>query len=258
MADELAEKVKAWVAASGFSLELAAASELRRNGFDVVQAEFFADPETRELREIDISAALDISTNKGKVILQLAIECKVSMEHPWVLFTAPTRLPSTISVKCRAASSRGHNLLLIMSEWETVRELPYFRLPARLGYSLTTASLTKGTAKDLAYEALLSAAKASLGVVGKFERTARETAVIALPLVVLRGRLFEVALDEPGDDVGVSEVQQGLLVWRNPLVSEYSLITVVTEAGLPKLAQDYHKAWPDFVNSLRHAIQDIP
>jgi hypothetical protein len=82
--------------------------------------------------------------------------------------------------------------------------------------------------------------------------------LIVLPLVVLRGRLFEVALEEPGGNVAVSEVQQCLLAWRNPLVSEYSLITVVTEAGLPELARDYYDAWPQFTTSLRSAIQDIP
>lgn len=107
------------------------------------------------------------------------IECKVTKERPWVLFTAESvRLSDRARVVQRTASAVGDAFLHELSDSGTVQDLPFFVLPKRPGYGLVQA-LRKPDAKDLSYEALTSVSAALQHKLVKLTRLQKTAKVIS-------------------------------------------------------------------------------
>ena len=83
--DELKNKVQAWIEGQGYPLEMRVASALIESDFEVRQSSFYSDPESNEIREIDIignsSEIMDVFN------IYFVIECK-SASKPWILLTS--------------------------------------------------------------------------------------------------------------------------------------------------------------------------
>jgi hypothetical protein len=241
---DLQGKVAVWLAGEGYPLEMQVARAWLRAGFHVQQAEYYEDPETKTLREIDVVADALISFGRYLVRLVLCMECKVIKDKPWVLLTSPDlQLASPAQVVQRAASIYGLNFLRKVAHNETYQNLQILRLPTRPGYGLIQALAVKGN--DVAYAACMSVAKASASRVVETDAGIERGSLIleiVVPVIVVDGRLFESFLDQEGD-VKVNEVFEGTLVWRNRLVQRpHTIIRVVTLQYLPQLIKEAEEA----------------
>jgi hypothetical protein len=89
-------KVREWLEKQGYSLEMEAASEFRKVGFEVTQSSYYIDPETAKPREIDVEAISGSSL--GFVDVRFFI-CK-SSDKPWVLLCSPRHTPELQPLLC--------------------------------------------------------------------------------------------------------------------------------------------------------------
>lgn len=235
---DLREAVTEWLNKQGFPLEMVVAAEFRRQGFLVIQSEFYEDPTTKAQREIDVAAHAQESTGKRLVRITFIVECKVSRDKPWVIFTSETvALAKRAGVAQRAASRTGRRFLDAICYQQSIQQLPFFRLPDRPGYAMVQA-LREGGARDLAYEALAGVSAATAAEASEpdissfFGRT--DIIKVVFPVVVVDGKLFESYLDETGK-IHVAEVTEATLVWRNPAAA--SIHSIIRISTLPFLSQ---------------------
>lgn len=226
---ELSKRLSKWLEREGYPLEMMVAQTFRRAGFVTIQSEFYDDPETGKSREIDVSAWMQRELHDILVRVQFCIECKLSKDKPWVMFTSSDiRLADPARISQRAASILGLALLVSISQREDICNLPVFQIPERPGYALTQAF---STGHDVPYTAVISAAKASLAEAkdaNRWSRTVGPACEIVFPVVVIDGLLFECYLKEAGEVV-VEEIEAGTLVWRSPVVGmPHTIVQVVT------------------------------
>ena len=86
MKDELPGKIAKWLRGQGYPLEMIVAAALRKENFYTNQGFYYSDPETNTSREIDIIATK--MDTFGLFQVQFVVECKSSLDKPWVLFTS--------------------------------------------------------------------------------------------------------------------------------------------------------------------------
>ena len=218
------------------------AAEFRRAGFSVIQSDYYQDPVEGVQREIDVAAHTQVFADRNLLRVTFLVECKVSRDKPWVLFTAESvRLAGPARVVQRTSSRLGNRLLRRLSRKEEIQDLPFFTLPTRPGYGLTQA-LRKPEARDLSYQATTGVPAAAAAQARDADVAAKEQelriAEIIFPIVLVDGRLFEAYLDEKCQ-VSVGEIESGILVWRNPVAAVgHSIIRISTLASLASLVQD--------------------
>ena len=253
---DLRNKVAEWLATEGYPLEMQVARAWLRSGFHVQQAEYYEDPETKTLREIDVIAGIQIAFGRHLIRLTLCVECKVIKNRPWVLLTSSdVQLAAPAQVTQRAASKHGLIFLRMVAHNKTYQNLQLLRLPPRPGYGLIQALAAKGS--DVAYAACMSAVKATASRVAAAnaaaDRDLRHIVEIVVPVIVVEGHLFESFLDHDGE-IKVHELGEGTLVWRNPLVQRpHTIVRVVTLSCLPQLIKEAQAA----AELLQHSEVDV-
>src|SRR5258708_8233762 len=149
MPDDLHKKVSEWLDKEGFPLEMVVASAFRRAGLWVMQSDYYEDPNEGKQREIDVIARQQVLVARDLLRITFAVECKVSRDKPWVLFTADSiRFLDSTRVAERTASSLGKRFLSQVAGDLEIQNLPFFTLPKRPGYGLAQG-LRNGSARDL-------------------------------------------------------------------------------------------------------------
>lgn len=232
-----------WLGTQGYPLEMVVARTFRRDGFRTFQSEYYTDPESNALREIDILAWKQKHVGDILIRLSFCIECKLSQGKPWVIFTsAGAQLADPARVAQRASSHLGTRFLIAISRDSEIQTLRLFSLPERPGYGVTQA-FTSG--RDVPYAACMAAAKCAVAEALDADRateTQGPVSNIIFPVVVVDGELFECYLDEQGQ-VSVSEAETGVLVWRNPIVCmPHTIIRISTIDNVPALVQEASEA----------------
>jgi hypothetical protein len=239
-------------------LEMFVARELQTHGFHVLQSEYYRDLDTQKQREIDVIAYLsagragkDAGTSSGYFRCTLVIECKLSRNQPWILFSSQKpRLSPRAWVVQRVASQKGSKWLALMSG-QLSQNAGIFEVPQYAGYAVTQA-FRKGE-NDSAYGACIAVSKAARAWADKTDSRRRtRIAEIVLPVVVIESQLFDARLSTSGD-ISLSEKTAGLLVWRNPVAGlPYTIIHIVTRKTFGGFARKVRK---DFVDLLKRAKQ---
>jgi len=231
--DKLSDKVKAWIQSQGFPLEMQVANAFLKAGFRAVQADYYTDPDTKTSREIDVVASAQSVYGKHVIRLNIVVECKVSKDKPWILLTSPlARLHPRAQVAQQAANRTGRKLLMRAAKLEAYQQLPLFRFPERPAYGVLQAF---SSGNDIAYAASMSAAKAAASLIAERDTQGEFVfAEIVIPTVVIDGRLFDCHLDESGG-LSIEEVEEGTLVWRNPIVGMPH--TIIRFISLPFLSR---------------------
>jgi hypothetical protein len=233
----LNQKVIDWLKDQGYPLEMKMSLILQENGFKVIQSEYYSDPENKDPREIDIFASKQKIIKDVLFRISYVIECKHSKDKPWLLFTSnETKLADQARVAQRAANSLGRFYLNEIALNENAQSLDLFKLPNRPAYGITQA-FTSG--KDVCYAAVTSVSKATSANVEeldsmtktnlrKFTLFRRKICSIFMPIVIVDGNLLEVFLDENAK-ILVNEIENGTLLWRNPLVGmPHTIINIIS------------------------------
>src|SRR4051812_46473888 len=107
----LDSRVADWLDTQGYPLEMRVARAFRASRFRVIQSEYYSDPETKASREIDVIASVDARNEDFLFRLTFVVECKMSRDKPWVLFTGTSRgLADPARVAQRASNGLGGRL----------------------------------------------------------------------------------------------------------------------------------------------------
>jgi hypothetical protein len=235
MAD-LTGKVKKWIEKSGYPLEMEVAKNLQTAGFNVVQSEYFEDSESGKWRETDVVAYDEYRSETCRAIFALVAECKGGKDKPWVLFSNKDNYPESLSVQRRASSDKGESILRVLATKPEVKAFPLFTLPERSGYGLE--EMKEGGNTGEAFKALHQVLKATLGLVKRLDTVPGENIIpFVWPVIVINAKLFESYLDDKGA-LQVQEIQRGLLIWKNPIISNHTLVEIYTKDQLIADAKD--------------------
>lgn len=233
MPDEktLQAKILSWLNTQGYPLEMKVARAFQSSGFRVTQSDYYTDVETGESREIDVLASLQEQVDELLLRITVVGECKSSKEKPWVLFSSrDCTISSPARVAQRAASSLGRRVLHQLAQEKEIQALPIFMVPEVPAYSLTQA-FTSG--HDVCYAAATAVADAAVAIAtAASERNSgirrTKTVEIIFPAIITDARLFSASI-EADDSVTISEIESGVLLWRNPLVGvPHTIIHVIS------------------------------
>ena len=242
-AECLADRIINWIKNQGYPLEMIVASTLRKAGFTTSLSDYYQDPETREYREIDITAVRWSNEHKP-VIAQVCfrIECKRIKDKPWVVFVPDAEpnvfLPLT-SISSEIFRAFIFNVFKKADYMPKLLKLPLFRSDA-MGYGVIQAFAKDN--QDMPYKALMSAGKASVARALELDKLPRPTQQffcgIVFPVIVIDGSLFEARLDEYGD-IKVQEVVSSYIYWKgmSPWLSS-PLIPIISKPALDQFVID--------------------
>jgi hypothetical protein len=214
----LKEKVADWLESEGFPLEFYTASVFYKNGFDVNQGFYVRDIKSELPREIDVLADATVDVKPSFIRVSYVVECKWSRDKPWIIFTSKNEhLHPASCVAHTIGSSTGEAILWTLAGDEKLHSLDTFCAPRRPGFSGRQV-FNKGN--DIFYTAIQSVTSAAMSLVNWYngnERTLSKTlelAVIALPVIVIDGPLFEAYFDSESGQMAIEEVEQVKVHWR--------------------------------------------
>ena len=233
------KKLKDWLSNQGYPLEMVVAESFRRSGFDVSQSDYYPDPESNILREIDVIARKGILVGDDIFTdISYVIECKSTNKKPWILFTSENTRPydPVIEPDYYMGTNIAEDLLLSLAIDEKLNKLtPCYHEQKRHGYGLVQ-SFSAGT--DMAYKAIMGAAKSALSIIHKNNKPSfGRRCNIIFPLVVIEGRLFESYIQNSSDPE-INEIPFGHLMWKGSISERSTIpITVVTNNFIPEFVR---------------------
>jgi hypothetical protein len=278
--DNLHREVKKWLEQEGYSFELKVARTFKRAGFEVSQFESYVDPESKDLREIDVVAWIKETHEGLTVSFNFYIECKYA-KNPWIIFrskkqTHPLAYFSRILNedynlsnwdKRKNFQDRVLACLLTNVGTSQIQNSNVFTLPPEIGYGITESWKTK---KDNAYIAITQITKCihshDYEVENEYNNVIEEHESIqefgssgprklsihcriGFPIIIVRGKLFECFLHE-NDTIDLSETTKGIIQMnRKTYYSDEaikmpsSIINIVCESEIEDFASNlYHAA----------------
>ncbi len=155
-----------------------------------------------------------------------------------LFFPSATGYPKNVAVVRRSTSSLGQRVLNKLQFDAAIQNSPLFALPTRCGYAMGIGFRNSGE-KDPTYDALMGVCAATLGHINRLAAvTVPKLVPFDWPILVIKAPLLDCQLGPDGETI-VSEIDQGTLVWRNPVLNRQTIINVYRErafiAALPEL-----------------------
>lgn len=237
MTDNLENKILKWIGKEGYPLELRATQILRKIGFIVGQSINYLDSESNDIREIDIVAYKYFMINEKWVTFSFVIECKSSLNKPWIAFTSKEeRLYPDDYIIHRNATKDAKIFLKRMSNNDILKELELFKINERTSYNLIRA-FTDGI--DVTYKALMSTTKATNALVEKGNKL-NDVYRFFFPLILIDSKLFDCHLNSQ-NDIKVNEIKNTKLVVSNSFDSQRAnFIDLVTLDYFETIMTEYY------------------
>jgi hypothetical protein len=213
----LLEKVGSWLKKEGYPLEFRAANILRKHGFHAEQGIYAQTDYNSPKREIDVLAEMNVRTSSGLLRVSNVIECKWSVDKPWVIFTSPTtHLASSACVSQSISSMLGESIMWTIAGLSDLHSLQLFSSPSEGGFGGRQA-FSKGN--DYFYSAVQSAIDNCSAYVDEYDRrhvAGRVPAigVVAFPIVLVEGEIVRARYDTSVDDLILESVPHVRCHWR--------------------------------------------
>ena len=244
--DDYTSKVLAWLDTEGYPLEFRTAHEFKTAGFEVLQGEYLGRGDGSAPREVDVTAFKSILDREHLVRVHHLIECKVSRNKPWVVFTSPKRLSSAACAAQSIGSDLGRAALWAIAGSPDLASMSLFTSPTRSGFNGRQATLSghrreepeaatgdqlsrksaageqqsKKSNVDHFYNSMQSVTSLATLLAREYdheERPALElpfACIAVFPVVVVDGRLFESWYDGAAGNMLVEERQHIRIHWR--------------------------------------------
>ena len=204
------EKVLDDVRKSGFPTELEVTKRLIEKSWQVSNSCSYEDLDENKSREIDIVAHKMVrhSSSDCRIIPYLVVEVKMDTSKPWVIFTTDDEEWADYGWSILHS---GHDYLVNGCAVMSGREMNTLLLSngsTRTGKAFMEAFRGEGAPSRI-YEALMSASKAAFFKRHQFGRDdeleelgdADTYLEFYIPVVVVKGDLFSLRLDEQGEEV---------------------------------------------------------
>jgi hypothetical protein len=239
---DIHSKVKEWLSQEGYPTEFTAANAFRRHKFRVHQGHYIRDNTTDAVREIDILAAKTCASRNYLVRAYHVVECKWSQDKPWIVFTShDAHISHAACVAQTIGSLLGSTILWALAGDETLHTLDLFSTPSRPGFNGRQA-FSKGN--DHFYSAMKSVTTLASLLMDNYEHVKRpsgkipQNAVVAFPVIIVDGQLFEAFFDAATNDMRLESVDRIRCHWRGaPSWKFRATIDIVTLNHLEEFAE---------------------
>jgi hypothetical protein len=259
--DDNVKDIKGWLEKQGYPLEMMTARTLSSQGIGFLQGAHYEDPDTQDIREIDI-----LSTSYAKsdnvLLLQAIIECKYSSQ-PLVAFTYGGKRTGTPLDYWVPSNPLGRLTLKRLKNEKRSDELPIFRSQNNIAYALKQSNPKDN--RDVAYDAIMSVVKASYALSKIFTEKVKTFAFpegteerpcvyIGIPAIIVRAPLFICYLDEK-DKIALEPRDSVLLEWNYPRAEvEVMMIRVIREKVTVNLGKEIVKSIELFNTNMKEYI----
>jgi hypothetical protein len=268
MAEEpLDAKVRAWLASSGYPLEMHVAEEFRKPGFQISQGIYYPDSEGP--RELDVLAQEIHHTKWALLRILFFIECKASRDKPWIVFAGErdtySRYDPRDLMHWGPANKKGAIIRHLLADRANVAELPLFKSREIPAYGLVQARLGKSPGDDKggdqSYAATMQVCKAALALTKHDDRQDAPAALvnryttIGFPVIVVDAPLYRARLAK-GQPL-VERVPRYLHVVRHPAIGDATFVTIVTKDDLPKFAEEARETAGAMANWCRENAESV-
>lgn len=240
----LEKKIEDWLGSQGYSLEMRVAKMLRNAGFDVQQADYYHDEESSSFREVDVIAKIYEDSDKVHYCVNFIFECKVSKNHPWVIFKNKSKTDGKHRLMYFPGNKLGETMTGIYTFHKKAMSLPILSKHNSIGYTIVE-TLRSGEKKDNSYASLMSLSKALVSYAHhpKYTHAAgKKICEIFVPLIVVIGDLFEGYLDE-NNEIALNKVDNSAVLWSNPVCgNRVTVVTIINIESLEKICRDLKKS----------------
>jgi hypothetical protein len=237
----LESRIRKWFETEGYPLEFRTAHAFTEAGFESNQGMYTYDPKEGRAREIDVRADVitEISSNRWLRVSHI-VECKWSMDKPWVLFTSSG---NTMGVSAQIAqtigSCLGEAITYCLASDARIKALPLFEAPQRGGFGGRRALEKSKDSQDRVYAAIQSVVSKALLEGERYDEQRQPGELpwfgaVCLPMIVLQGKLFEAYYDNKASEVRLLSVENVRLYWRAAAskLRSIAVVDVVAESAL--------------------------
>lgn len=231
-------EIRDWLNNQGYPLEMEVAETFKNAGFDISQSDYYPDPETNILREIDVIARKGVLVGDDIFTdISYMIECKSTNKKPWIIFTSENTRPydPVIEPNYYMGTNIAEDLLVALAIDEKLNKLtPCYHEQKRHGYGLVQSFSSR---TDMAYKAVMGAAKSAISIIQKNNKPKfGRRCTIIFPLVVIEGRLFESFMGH-SSKLEINEIPFGHLMWKGSISKHPTIaISIITKTYLPEFA----------------------
>ncbi len=254
------DKVKKWVEMEGYPLEFSTAHKFKKRKFSVEQS-YFAKGRDGKAREVDVLATTNYPLGRSFLRIKHVVECKWSKDKPWVLFKDEKRFAASALAAQLISSSAGQAIAWIAAGSKDFKSLDIFKED---GFSFSgRQAFSKGN--DLFYQAVQGVVSNCLNITRtyddyEFNPEEHLLAVIALPVIVIDGSLYETTYASDSDELKLESISHARLRWKgNEGRQLNTIIDIVTsdylDTFLDKREKELHVLMNSFGKTLKQLIQ---
>ena len=197
-------KITEWINKNGYPFELRTAKSFLKAEFTVAQSIFYEDPITNKFRETDIIAHTTKLINNVWVNLTFVVECKSSIDKPWISFNNDQIENFTGKNLPILTTRNGRKLMDEISKNSRFKSDLLFPNKQKMGYSLIRAFANN---KDMAYAATQNVLSAVEYLVEKSNDSNKKFMNIYFPVIAVEGELFEARIST-NDEIELNEVDE--------------------------------------------------
>lgn len=214
-----ADEITAWLARTGYPLEMSVAREFRKVAPFADQSRYYRDINSNEYREIDVVASVSAPGHDGWTEFFFVVECK-SNNVPWVIFVDADGNSDPFGVgrwlDLLPSAGQDEDTACRLMNRATDRRVPLLKSANPPGYGIVAkrdedkqGARDKNRASDGPYDAVRQAASASLSIVKERNaaRSGQQYCSFAVPIVVTKSPIFEAWLGRDGK-VSAQEVKR--------------------------------------------------
>jgi len=216
----LLDKVRKWLETQGYPLEFRVASAFSTAGVPAEQGLYVQEAETSPAREIDVVAEVRETFGVSRICrIAILVECKWSREKPWVVFTTRrTRMASSACIAQTIGSVLGRAVTHCLAANEDLRASEVFTSGELNGFGGRRA-FSNEKEPDVFHATVKSIVTKTIAYATHFDehRVAGQmpnSCVIALPMIVLEGDLFQAYFDSEANEMRLDSVDSIRLHWR--------------------------------------------
>ncbi|WP_298529636.1 hypothetical protein [uncultured Christiangramia sp.] len=201
---DIKNKITEWINKNGYPFELRTAKSFLKTDFTVAQSIFYEDPLTKKFRETDIIAHTTKLINNVWVNLTFVVECKSSLDKPWVSFNND-EIENFSGKNLPILTTRnGRKLMQEISINPSFKSDLIYPNKQKMGYSLIRAFANN---KDMAYTATQNVLSTVEYLVEKSNESNKKFMNIYFPLIAVEGELFEARISA-NDKIELDEVDE--------------------------------------------------
>lgn len=259
------EAILNWIDQTGYPFELDVGEAFRQSNWEVEHARWYKDLFTEKWRELDVLSTIYGADDEGNAYgsVTLAVECKVSHENPWVVFAAPKPLRDGFSLWNWGTVDQLSRDISFVASIRKVRPPSILGLTSHFGHGIVKAF---GDMKSGNPTSPFSALRGVVGAVAAlgtesahfFDQAGDNYACLqfVIPLLVLRGSLYEYRFDDSDDD-RLKQVDSTVLSLASPFDGQQVLVRVITEAGVDPFLDEATRDAIRFSTEISELADDV-